>query len=114
MYYKIGDLNSHAPLIHHICTQFKETLDTVANLDEELREKVHRLSVGGTPAPPDTAVSNSVCNGSTMSNGPLNSSMPNDHELSISVPPVSKLNCPPGSNCNGPTDPLSSNTNTKS
>ena len=98
---------------HHMHTQFKETLDTVANLDKELRQKVHRLSVGSTPAPPDhdAAANNSsmMCNGYTISNGPSNCkdlSMPT--ELSVSGP--SMPNCSPESN--SLSDPLSSNIST--
>ena len=107
---------THTHTHTHVHTQFKETLDTVANLDEELRERVHRLSVGsGTPAPPDIVAANnpsSVCNGDTISNcngGPLkfnsdqNLSLPN--ELSVPVPSL-MTNCPSGT-----TDPQSSNIN---
>ena len=91
--------HTHTHTRTHTHMQLKETLDTVANLDEELREKVRHLSVDNTPPLPDT--NPLVCNGYSVSNGPSNSkalSVPNGPSVS---------NCPP--ELNGPLDKPSSN-----
>ena len=64
-----------------LSSQFKDSLDTVANLDEQLLEKVRRLSAENSPPPSAEDTTTAPLNSDPPSNSdaPSNSSGPPKH-----------------------------------